>query len=56
MTAFGDERRVRRRLRFDEVAELYARVRPGYPEAVFDDVWRLGGPRECSARVGDRMR
>ncbi len=46
----GDERRLRRRLRFDEVADTYARVRPGYPDAVIDDVWRLGAvPR--AARV-----
>jgi SAM-dependent methyltransferase len=28
---------------FDTVAELYDRVRPGYPEAVFDDITELGG-------------
>ena len=28
---------------FDEVPELYDRVRPGYPEAVFDDLVSLAG-------------
>ncbi|MEU8820901.1 class I SAM-dependent methyltransferase [Actinoplanes sp. NPDC048796] len=30
-------------LRFDEVPELYDRVRPGYPEALFDDLAGLTG-------------
>jgi SAM-dependent methyltransferase len=32
-------------LRFDEVAELYDRVRPGYPAELFDDVASLTGAR-----------
>ncbi len=37
-------------LRFDEIAERYDRVRPGYPAAVFDDVAALTGLR-AGARV-----
>jgi SAM-dependent methyltransferase len=33
---------------FDEAAELYDRVRPGYPEAVFDDLAGLAGLRHGS--------
>lgn len=33
----------RRRVTFDQVAELYERVRPGYPEALVDDVVRDSG-------------
>jgi SAM-dependent methyltransferase len=35
--------RVRLRATFDSVAELYDRVRPGYPAALFDDLARLAG-------------
>ena len=28
---------------FDEVPELYDRVRPGYPDPVFDDLVSLAG-------------
>jgi SAM-dependent methyltransferase len=35
--------RERRRATFDEAAELYDRVRPGYPPALFDDLARLAG-------------
>jgi SAM-dependent methyltransferase len=35
---------------FDEDAELYDRVRPGYPEELFDDLARLAGLR-AGARV-----
>lgn len=35
--------RERRRCTFDEVAELYARGRPRYPDVVIDDVVELGG-------------
>src|SRR5690349_16209458 len=35
-------------LRFDEVAELYDRVRPGYPEALFSDLAALIGLRQGS--------
>jgi SAM-dependent methyltransferase len=34
---------VEQRFRFDEVAELYARVRPGYPAALVEEVIALGG-------------
>jgi len=37
----GDTRRLR--AIFDEDAELYDRVRPGYPYRMFDDLERLGG-------------
>jgi SAM-dependent methyltransferase len=37
-------------LRFDDVADLYDRVRPRYPEALFDDVATLTGLR-AGARV-----
>jgi hypothetical protein len=33
-----EDQRHRRRLRFDEVADLDARVRPGTPEQVFADL------------------
>jgi SAM-dependent methyltransferase len=35
--------RENRRRTFDEVAELYARARPCYPDVVIDDVVELGG-------------
>lgn len=35
--------RVRLRRTFDEDAQLYDEARPGYPEALFDDVVRLSG-------------
>jgi SAM-dependent methyltransferase len=35
--------RLRKRATFDEIAELYARGRPGYPAIVIDDVVELGG-------------
>jgi SAM-dependent methyltransferase len=38
-----EERRLERRATFDEVAELYARGRPRYPEVVIDDVVELAG-------------
>jgi SAM-dependent methyltransferase len=38
------------RATFDEVAELYDRVRPTYPSALFDDLVGLAG-----LRVGDRL-
>lgn len=31
------------RTTFDEDASLYDRARPGYPSAVYDDLWRLAG-------------
>jgi len=37
------ERHKLRKRSFDAVARLYDRVRPGYPEALFDDVVRLSG-------------
>jgi SAM-dependent methyltransferase len=37
------DERVRLRATFDSVAELYDRVRPGYPPALFDDLARLAG-------------
>jgi protein-L-isoaspartate O-methyltransferase len=38
-----DDERLRKRATFDEVAELYARGRPPYPEVVIDDVVELAG-------------
>jgi len=32
-------------LRFDEIAELYDRVRPGYPAQLYDDITALAGAR-----------
>src|SRR5262249_40618714 len=43
MRKMGDDRRILRRATFDEVAELYARARPRYPEFVIDDAVELGG-------------
>jgi SAM-dependent methyltransferase len=37
------QRHKLRKRSFDAVARLYDRVRPGYPEALFDDVVRLSG-------------
>src|ERR671938_966571 len=37
------EEQARLRATFDEVALLYDRARPGYPEALFDDVVALSG-------------
>ena len=34
---------VEQRFVFDEIAELYDRARPGYPEALVDDVVALSG-------------
>jgi SAM-dependent methyltransferase len=34
---------VEQRDTFDAVAGLYAEVRPGYPEALYDDLWSLAG-------------
>jgi SAM-dependent methyltransferase len=35
--------RLRRRRAFDDVADLYDKARPGYPEALFDDLATLSG-------------
>src|ERR1051326_4367553 len=37
------EERKRRRTPYDEIAQLYDQARPGYPEALFDDVVSLSG-------------
>lgn len=42
------ESRHRLRQTFDEAPELYDRARPGYPEALFDDLARLAGLRPGS--------
>jgi SAM-dependent methyltransferase len=41
----NDHERQRRRLRFDEAADTYARLRPGYPDRLFDDLWDLADLR-----------
>jgi SAM-dependent methyltransferase len=41
----GDENSRERRASFDDVAALYDRWRPGYPEAVYGDVVTLAGLR-----------
>lgn len=38
-----EDKRARRRKLFDEVADLYARVRPGYPDGTFDEIWSQAG-------------
>jgi SAM-dependent methyltransferase len=43
-------RRHRLRTTFEEVAELYDRARPGYPEEVFDELVSLGSLRD-GARI-----
>ncbi len=35
-----DETKAAERVAFDNVPELYDRVRPGYPPALFDEMWR----------------
>jgi SAM-dependent methyltransferase len=56
MTKPRDEHRLRERRRatFDEVAELYDRVRPGYPEPLFDDLaaWSGLGRRARVLEIG----
>jgi hypothetical protein len=42
------ERRERRRV-FDEVAELYDRVRPAYPDELFADLIAITGPGRAIA-------
>ena len=42
--------RERRAKTFDEVAELYDRARPSYPEELFDDLFALGG-LHCGSTV-----
>ncbi|HEY3752207.1 MAG TPA: class I SAM-dependent methyltransferase [Pseudonocardiaceae bacterium] len=39
------DRRVTRRAAFDRVADLYDRIRPGYPAALFDDLADIAGLR-----------
>jgi SAM-dependent methyltransferase len=39
----ADDERLRKRATFDEIAELYVRGRPPYPEVVIDDVVELAG-------------
>ncbi len=36
---------------FDEVAELYDRVRSGYPEELFDDLFEMAGQAPTTSRV-----
>jgi ubiquinone/menaquinone biosynthesis C-methylase UbiE len=51
-TAEGDAQRdfrLRRRVLFDEVAELYAATRPGYPPEIVDDVISAAGLQPGSA-------
>lgn len=38
-----DESRIARRITFDAVADLYDEMRPGYPQAVFDDIPIISG-------------
>jgi SAM-dependent methyltransferase len=42
------DRRVVRRAAFDRVAELYERIRPGYPPALFDDLADIAGLRPAA--------
>ncbi len=46
----ADADRTRLRARFTEAADLYDRARPGYPDALFDDLVALAGLRE-GARI-----
>jgi SAM-dependent methyltransferase len=39
----GGEERIRLRVTFDEVPELYDRARPSYPDELFDDMVALAG-------------
>jgi SAM-dependent methyltransferase len=45
-----DATREQRRLSFNDIADLYARARPGYPSALIDDVIR-----EAELRAGSRI-
>jgi hypothetical protein len=40
------------RTTFEEAPELYDRVRPGYPDELFDDLARLAGLRERVRGLG----
>jgi SAM-dependent methyltransferase len=42
------DERLRLRATFNRIAEVYRRVRPGYPEALFDDLAELAGLAEGS--------
>jgi SAM-dependent methyltransferase len=42
-STMANDDRLRKRATFDEIAELYLRGRPPYPEVVIDDVVELGG-------------
>jgi trans-aconitate methyltransferase len=45
---------IERRVLFDEVAELYDRARPTYPEVLFDDLFSLSdlGPDSALLEIG----
>jgi SAM-dependent methyltransferase len=45
---------IERRVLFDDVAELYDRARPTYPEALFDDLFAVSGlgPRSRLLEIG----
>jgi SAM-dependent methyltransferase len=42
---------IERRFSFDEVAELYDRARPTYPEPLFDDLFSISGLGPASAAL-----
>ena len=48
--------RTPRATAFDGVADLYERARPGYPEAVFDDLATLRAPSGAGPHPRDRLR
>ena len=50
----GDDARERLRCTFDQVASLYDRARPNYPEQLFDDLFAVGnlGPGAMVLEIG----
>ncbi|MHB8635786.1 MAG: class I SAM-dependent methyltransferase [Fimbriimonadaceae bacterium] len=54
MRILSPEERLRRAASFNEAAEKYDRARPTYPDALYDELWRLAnlGPEPDVVEVG----